>query len=84
MLNGQASSSSLSSPQHQAVATLCKFRNEFVHVKFDRRIVVDLPPRDEALRLYNERLVAMEDINVLLGRHKTRDKKIVAGLTVHP
>jgi len=26
----------------------------------------------------------MEDKNVLLGRHKTRDKKIVAGLTVHP
>jgi len=42
------------------------------------------PPRDETLRLYNEWPVAMEDKNVLLGRHKTRDKKIVAGLTVHP
>jgi hypothetical protein len=53
---------------HQAVAQLCDLRNNLMHVQYDR-LGEKLPSPETALSYFERFVEAMEDMNVVLGRH---------------
>ena len=61
---------------HQAVAELARLRNDLFHVNYDN-LLMKLPPPRKALSLFNEFVYAMEDMNVILGRHKRHYKRVL-------
>ena len=54
---------------HQAVAQLCDLRNDLMHVRYDR-LAEKLPTSQTALSYFARFVEAMEDMNVVLGRHE--------------
>jgi hypothetical protein len=52
---------------HQAVATICDLRDALIHVKFDH--LTNLPNPGYLQSLFENFVVAMEDMNVVLGRN---------------
>lgn len=61
---------------HQAVAEICGLRNNLLHVNYEG-LDGQLPPPDKALSLFENFVKAMEDMNVILGRHKQQEKKVL-------
>lgn len=63
-------------PPHQAIAELCSLRNDLFHVNYDR-LVQRLPSPQKAVALFNQFVKAMEDMNVVLGRHLEPDRNVL-------
>lgn len=61
---------------HQAVAELCALRNNLFHVNYDR-LAGGIPPPQKAVKLFNEFVKAMEDMNVLCGRHSKPQRDVL-------
>lgn len=61
---------------HQAVAELAQLRNDLFRINYDK-LLGNLPPPGKALSLFNEFVYAMEDMNVILGRHKRHHKRVL-------
>ena len=67
--------SSASGP-HQAVAQLCDLRNDLMHVSYDQ-LAAKLPTAQTALSYFERFVEAMEDMNVILGRHQNPDPEVL-------
>jgi len=61
---------------HQAIAEVASLRNDLFHVNYDN-VLKNLPPPRKAVSLFNEFVYAMEDMNVILGRHKKHHKRVL-------
>jgi hypothetical protein len=61
---------------HSAIVKLCKYRNMIFHVKYDE-LVANIPSIAEAVDLFNGFVYAMEDMNVILKRHKKHRKRVL-------
>jgi hypothetical protein len=61
---------------HQAVAEICNRRNALAHVHFDK-LTKHLPDKAKMLHLFHGFVEAMEDMNVLLGRHTKPHKTVL-------
>jgi hypothetical protein len=75
-LAGKTASIDFSRRPHQAVAQLCSLRNDLFHVNY-ARLLKKLPKPGAALSLFNSFVYAMEDMNVILGRHPQKDPDIL-------
>ncbi len=65
-LTGKSLTLSAAAMPHQAIAAICDFRNDLVHVNFDKLAKL---PTGRLLQSYFENFVkAMEDMNVILER----------------
>ena len=54
---------------HNAIREIYKLRNSFVHLRYeDVKFIEKIPSKRKTLRYYNCFIVAMEDMNVILGR----------------
>ena len=63
---------------HQAIREICAFRNDLIHVKY-KSLATKLPPSPaKVLSLYENFVVAMEDMNVVLGRKRRARKRVLA------
>ena len=51
-------------------------RNDLFHVNYDR-LVERLPSPQNAAKLFNEFVEAMEDMNVVLGRRPEPDRNVL-------
>ena len=61
---------------HQAVVQICSLRNDLMHVNYTD-LQKQLPKPDTALSLFAKFIEAMEDMNVLLGRHDKPQKEVL-------
>lgn len=61
---------------HQAVAQICSLRNNLLHVNY-AGLQKQLPKPGAALSLFAKFVEAMEDMNVILGRHKKHQKEVL-------
>ena len=61
---------------HQAVSQICSLRNNLLHVDY-AGIQKQLPTPDGALSLFAKFVEAMEDMNVVLGRHNKHEKEVL-------
>ena len=61
---------------HQAIAELCDLRNETIHVSYDA-ILKNLPNHGKMLSLFRGFVEAMEDLNVVLGRHTEVNRNVL-------
>jgi len=75
-LAGKSMTVSFDRPPHQAIAELSSLRNHLFHVNYDR-LVERLPSAQNAVKLFNEFVEAMEDMNVVLGRHPEPDRNVL-------
>ena len=64
-------------PPHQAIAELDGLRNHLFHVNYES-LLAHLPSPRKAVSLFNEFVRAMEDMNVILGRHKEADEGVLS------
>jgi len=64
------------SAPHQSISELASLRNKLFHVKYER-LVQDLPLGQKAVSLFNQFVYAMEDMNVILQRHKRHHKRVL-------
>ena len=53
---------------HQAIAEICKRRNDLVHINFDKLTPQYLPNKTKTISLFKDFVIAMEDMNVKLNR----------------
>ena len=60
---------------HQAIMKICNYRNRLIHVQFDKHW--EFPKPKEATKLFNQFVEAMEDMNVILGRHRRPHKRVL-------
>jgi hypothetical protein len=60
---------------HQAIAEICSRRNALVHVNF-RRLKDKLPDSKRMLKLYEQFVDAIADMNVVLGRTRRVQKRL--------
>jgi len=65
-----------SSSPHQAVVQICSLRNNLLHVNY-AGLQKQLPKRSTALSLFKKFVEAMEDMNVVLGRHEKPKKEVL-------
>lgn len=75
-LAGKSTTLSASSGPHQAIAEICALRNECIHVSYDQ-LLTNLPPAGKMLSCFKRFVEAMEDLNVVLGRHSQADPDIL-------
>ena len=75
-LAGKSTTVSFERPPHQAIAQLSSLRNDLFHVNYDR-LVERLPSTQNAVKLFNEFVAAMEDMNVVLSRHPEPDQDVL-------
>ena len=75
-LAGKSKTVSFGRPPQQAIAELASLRNDVLHVKYDH-LVKRLPTPKKAVKLFNEFVDAMEDMNVVLGRHPQPDSNVL-------
>lgn len=61
---------------HQAIAELASLRNDLFHVKYEY-LVRRLPPAQKAVSLFNQFVEAMEEMNMILGRHRKPHSKVL-------
>lgn len=61
---------------HQAIAELARLRNDLFHVRYED-LVRKLPPGQKAVSLFNRFIEAMEEMNVILGRHRKRHIRVL-------
>jgi hypothetical protein len=73
---GKSAAVDFSRGPHQAVAQLCSLRNDLFHVNY-ARLLRKLPKPRTALSLFNSFVYAMEDMNVILGRHAQADPDVL-------
>jgi hypothetical protein len=66
-LAGKGTKLSAATQPHQAIAMICEFRNEIMHVKFDE-IARKLPTVETVESYFKGFVEAMEDMNVVLDR----------------
>jgi hypothetical protein len=64
-------------PPHQAIRDLDRLRNHLFHVNFGRLLEI-LPSPEDAVSLFNDFVRAMEDMNVILGRHEEADREVLS------
>ncbi|MCX5991031.1 MAG: hypothetical protein NTZ04_01670 [Chloroflexi bacterium] len=64
-------------PPHQAIAELASLRNDLFHVNYEN-LLKKLPTPQKAVSLFNQFVYAMEDMNVILRRHKKRHKRVLS------
>jgi len=82
-LNGKENKISYDDRPHQAISELFGYRNQFIHVIYERDDFLDeLPSKSKTIGYYNDFIEAMEDMNVLLGRHKEKSEVILKKLKV--
>ncbi len=68
---------------HRAVSELFKYRNQLIHVIYrEEDFIQKLPTKSKTIGLYNDFVEAMEDMNVILGRHEKKDETILSKLKV--
>ena len=65
-----------SSGPHQAVAQICSLRNNLLHVNYEG-LQKQLPKPAAALSLFAKFVEAMEDMNVILGRHERHQREVL-------
>lgn len=75
-LAGMSTRLSATTGPHQAVAQLCDLHNDLMHVKFDQ-LAAKLPSSKTALSYFQRFVEAMEDMNVILGRHANADPEVL-------
>ena len=75
-LAGKSTTLSASAGPHQAIAELCELRNACIHVSYDQ-LLKNLPPAGKMLSCFQKFVEAMEDLNVVLGRHTQADPVIL-------
>ncbi len=75
-LAGKSTTLSASAGPHQAIAELCGLRNDCIHVNYDQ-LLKNLPPAGKILSCFRRFVEAMEDLNVVLGRHSQADPDIL-------
>ena len=61
---------------HQAIAQICSLRNNLLHVNY-AGLQKQLPKPGAALSLFAKFVEAMEDMNVILGRHEKHQKEVL-------
>jgi hypothetical protein len=76
-LAGKHNDISFDKPPHQAIAELARLRNDLFHVKHEK-LLKRLPSPEEAVSLFNQFVYAMEDMNVILRRHKKPHKRVLS------
>ena len=62
---------------HQVIRELDGLRNNLFHVNYDKLVSV-LPKGKKAVSIFNQFVVAMEDMNVILKRHRKPWKRVLA------
>jgi hypothetical protein len=62
---------------HQAIAEICRLRNDLLHVKYTSLLNKKLPSPSKALSLFERFVEAMEDMNVILRRHRKANKAVI-------
>lgn len=68
---------------HLAVSRIHKLRNKYFHVKFEeKRIVREIPKKNETLQLYNMFIEAQENMNVVLERIDAERPDVLKKLSV--
>lgn len=75
-LAGRRTVISFDKSPHQAIAELASLRNDLFHVRYED-LVRKLPSTQTALSLFNNFVAAMEDMNVILGRHRKPDRNVL-------
>jgi len=75
--SGKRTNISFDKPPHKAISDLAKLRNGLFHVKYEK-LVGKLPSAQEAVSLFNQFVYAMEDMNVILRRHKKHHKRVLS------
>ena len=65
-----------SKPPHQAIVEICTLRNSLIHVNFDQ-LHRKLPTKNKMLSLFKQFVLAMEDMNVVLGRVRKVRKRVI-------
>jgi hypothetical protein len=75
-LAGKKNKLDSSSGPHQAIAQICDLRNEFIHVNYPS-LKKSLPTAKTILSYFERFVEAMEDMNVVLGRHSEPNKDII-------
>jgi hypothetical protein len=76
-LSGKTTDVSFDHPPHQAISELCGLRNDLFHVNYNQ-LVEKLPSPRKAVSLFNHFVEAMEDMNVILGRHPEPDPNVLS------
>jgi hypothetical protein len=61
---------------HRAIRKLALLRNDLFHVNYDK-LLKKLPSPQEAVSLFNQFVYAMEDMNVILRRHRKHRKRVL-------
>jgi hypothetical protein len=62
---------------HQAIAEICRLRNDLLHVRYASLLSKKLPPPGKVLSLFEGFVEAMEDMNVVLRRHRKAHQVII-------
>ena len=62
---------------HQCVTELCSLRNGLLHVNYDTIEKLQQTPPNKALSLFDNFVDAVEDMNVILGRHQVKDPDVL-------
>jgi len=75
-LAGKPNTLDSGSGPHQAVAQLCDLRNDFIHVDY-AKLKRRLPSSGAVLSYYQRFVEAMEDMNVVLGRHDEHSNEVL-------
>ena len=75
-LAGKSTTLDASAGPHQAIAELCDLRNACIHVSYDQ-LLKNLPTARKILSCFEGFVEAMEDLNVVLGRHTETNPAIL-------
>ena len=82
-LAGKQNEISYDKMPHQAISELLRYRNQLIHVIYKKEDFLDeLPSKSKTIRLYNEFIEAMENMNVLLDRYQEKEEVILKKLKV--
>jgi hypothetical protein len=62
---------------HKAVAEICGYRNDIMHVKF-KGLATKLPSGAHMLTLFEQLTIAVADLNLILRRDRRPQKRLIA------
>jgi len=65
-----------SKPPHQAIVEICAIRNSLIHVSFNQ-LHSKLPTKNKMVSLFQQFVLAMENMNVVLGRVRKYRKRVI-------